>query len=360
MQCSALSNWTKRLHKVKPYAVIVSRVLLALTFLLSGWVKANDPLGFATKLHEYAVAIGLPISDGNLLLLTVAIAMAFVEFSLGVAYALGHHRYATAFFGAAFLALMTLFTLWLALFNPVYDCGCFGDVLILSNWQTFGKNLLLLACAILLLRDYKMQKPLLHESVSWLVSLPCMAGIVAYAVWCVISLPRVDFRPYYEGADLRKAWNDALASEPKVESLPATFLSHRSDVLDILLIDTVTMEEVTERILNDSGVTLLLVSPSLAKADQGCVGDINMLYEAAQRRGYTMYCLTASNVFDRLRWMEYTGAEYPFLEGNEEVLKTMVRANPGLLLLRDGVVLRKWSNWNLPDEEELLSILETQ
>lgn len=359
MPCLALSNWTKLLHKAKPYVVTVCRVVLALTFLFSGWVKANDPLGTSSKLGEYVTGVGLRLLDGNLLLLTGAIGLAFVEFTLGLAYVLGRHRRATALLGVAFLVLMTVLTLWLALFNPVSDCGCFGDVLILSNWQTFGKNLFLLACAIMVLREYKMQKPLLGESVSWLVSLPCMVGIVAYAVYCVICLPRVDFRPYYEGVNLQKAWTDACSVTPDEDDPPTTFKSHRKDVMELFLYNPKTMLDMTDSILHDEGVTLLLVAPSLRTADQGCVGDVNMLFEEARERGYAMYCLTASEEQEQRRWVEYTGAEYPFLLADEQLLKTMVRANPGLLLLRNGVIVRKWSNWNLPNEKELHSILST-
>lgn len=332
------------------------RVVLALTFLFSGWVKANDPLGTATKLGDYAYKVGLDFEDGSLILLAAAIALAFVEFTLGVAYVLGRHRRLTAIFGTAFLLLMTL----LIVFIPMSDCGCFGDVLVLSPHQTLAKNVVLLACAIGVLRGYKLQKPLLGESVSWLVSLPCMVGIVAYAVWCVVCLPRVDFRPYYEGVNLRQVRNDLLSKPYEDKKTPYTFLAHRQDVVNLLFCNMKQTEDWTDAILNHKGVTLLLTAPYLETADQGCAGDINVLYEYAQEQGYGMFCLTSSEKEARHKWMEYTGAEYPFLYSGARPLKTMVRANPGLILLRDGVILRKWSNWNLPSTEELHSLLYNQ
>lgn len=351
MPCSALSRWTKR-RRVKPAAVCACRVLLAATFLFSGWVKANDPLGMALKLGEYWTAFGLPQVDG-LLLLGGSVGLAFVEFTLGLAYLLGLRRRSTAIYGALLLSLMTALTLWLAVKGEMKDCGCFGDVILLSNWQTFGKNVVLLSCAFVLLRWHKMQRRLLGESVSWLVTLPCMAGIVAYAVWCVVELPAVDFRPYRVGTNLREAWIEALSAPPDSVRLPATFRSHRVDVMDFSLLDWRTGEDRAEEVLMDEGVTLLLVAPSLAEADQGCAGDVNLLCDFARERGMNMYGLTASDTTAQARWADYTGAEYPFLQADDQLLRTMVRANPGLLLLRDGVILHKWSNWNMPDAEAM-------
>lgn len=355
MPCSVLSNWTNR-RRIKPVVVCVCRALLAVTFLFSGWVKANDPLGMVLKLGEYSSAFGFPKADG-LLLLGVSIGLAFVEFSLGLAYLLGFRRRMTAIFGTVLLTLMTALTLWLALKDEMKDCGCFGDVILLSNWQTFGKNVVLLSCAVVLLRWHKLQRRLLGESVSWLVTLPCMAGIVAYAVWCVVELPAVDFRPYRVGTNLRKAWIDALSVPSDSVRLPATFLSHRADVMDFSLLDWRTDEDHAEEVLMDEDVTLLLVAPSLAEADQGCAGDVNLLCDFARERGMNMYGITASDTMAQARWVDYTGAEYSFLRADDQLLRTMVRANPGLILLRDGVILHKWSNWNMPDAEALADFL---
>jgi len=355
MPCSALSKWTKR-RRIKPAAVCACRVLLAATFLFSGWVKANDPLGMSLKMGEYATALGLPQPDG-MLLLGGSMGLACVEFALGLAYLLGVRRRLTALCGVALMAAMTALTLWLAVENEVKDCGCFGDVILLSNWQTFGKNVVLLGCALVLLRWHKMQRRLLGESESWLVTLPCMVGIVAYAVWCVVMLPVVDFRPYRAGTDLREAWVEALSAPPDTVRLPATFLSHRADVMDFSLLDWRTDEDRTEEVLTDEGTTLLLVAPSLADADQGCAGDVNLLCDFAREEGMNMYGLTASDTVAQARWADYTGAEYPFLRADDQLLRTMVRANPGLMLLRDGVILHKWSSWNMPDPEAMADFL---
>lgn len=359
MLCSLSSSWRKRLSKAKPWVVNACRALLALTFLASGWVKANDPLGMAAKLDDYLIALGLTQGETPLTV-TAAVALAFVEFALGIHYLLGAHRRQTAVWGVALMAAMTALTVWLALTDAVEDCGCFGDVVILSNAQTLAKNVALLGCALLVLRYCRLQPRLLGEGTSWLVSVPAMAGIVAYAVWCVCTLPKVDFRPYAAGTDLRTAWEESLASPPEEVRLPATWRSHRADVMELAFLTFDTGEDLAPQVLADSGVTLLLVAPSLENADQGCSGNVNLLHDYALRHRMAMYCLTASDTDAQAHWADYTGAEYPYLWGEAKMLRTMVRANPGLLLLRDGVILHKWSNWNMPDDRQLDRLLASE
>lgn len=359
MPCSVSSSWRKRLGRLKPWAVNACRGLLALTFLLSGWVKANDPIGMAIKLGDYTAALGLT-SGENPLLLPAAVALAFVEFSLGVHLLLGLHRRQTAVWSVALMGAMTALTVWLALTDAVKDCGCFGDVVILSNVQTLEKNVVLMACALALLRYHRLQPRLLGESTAWLVTLPAMVGVVVYAAWCVFTLPKVDFRPYAQATDLRAAWTQSLSHAPEPTSLPATWLSHRPDVMNLSMMRFDTGEDLTEQVLSDRGVTLLLVAPSLATADQGCAGNVNLLYDYALQHGMAMYCLTASDSAAQAHWADYTGAEYPYLECDAQLLRTMVRANPGLVVLRDGVVLRKWSNWNMPDDLQLEALLRAR
>lgn len=357
MPCSHSSSWRKRLSRCKPWAVNACRALLALTFLVSGWVKANDPLGMASKLDDYTAALGLTAGETPLMV-PAAVALAFVEFALGIHYLLGVNRRQTAVWGVVLMGAMTALTLWLALTDAVEDCGCFGDVIILSNWQTLGKNVVLLACALVVLRYNRLQPRLLGEGTSWLVSVPAMAGIVAYAAWCVFTLPKVDFRPYARGTDLRAAWEESLAEPPDSVTLPATWRSHRADVMDLAFLRFDTGEDIAPEVLADTGVTLLLVAPNLATADQGCSGNVNLVHDFALSHHMAMYCLTASDTAAQAHWADYTGAEYPYLWVEAKMLRTMVRANPGLLLLRDGVIIHKWSNWNMPDDRQLDRLIQ--
>ena len=115
--------------------------------------------------------------------------------------------------------------------------------------------------------------------------------------------------------------------------------------------DSETGEDVTEDILYNEGTTLLIIIPDLRHADEGCVDKVNDLYECAIEKGYQFYCLTGSaDPKDQTYWVEHTGAEYGFYIGEERLLKTMVRGNPGLIVIKDGIIHKKWSNYMLPEK----------
>lgn len=136
----------------------MSRIIVGATFLFSGFVKAVDPLGFTYKIQDYLIEMSLTVLFP--LALPVAVIMVLLEFTLGLFLLLGIYRRWTTRMTLLFMLFFTPLTLWIALTNPVEDCGCFGDAFIISNWQTFFKNIILLAGAILLLVRSKMITPL--------------------------------------------------------------------------------------------------------------------------------------------------------------------------------------------------------
>ena len=333
------------MKKALPWVVNICRLLLAVTFLFSGFVKANDPLGTSFKLQDYCAAVGLE-NVNDWVTLVASVALSFVEFSLGVCLLMGLNRRFVATCTTVFMALMTVVTLWLAVTNAVTDCGCFGDALILTNQQTFVKNLILLGASLIVLRWNRLQKRFISENNAWLVSTPAMVSILLYAFYCIYHLPVIDFRPYHVGADLVK-----LREEPVLGS-KMTYKLHELDVVDLYIMDAKTEEDVTDSVIYRKGYTFLLVAPDLTTADEGCAGSINMIYDYAVQHGYGFFCLTACDAEAQDHWTDYTGAEYRFYLADDRTLKTMIRANPGLILLKDGKVMKKWSNWNLPEESE--------
>ena len=386
MRFSDLLNWAKK-HKLHVWLVGSCRALLACTFLFSSLVKANDPVGFAIKLQEYATAIGLgAVSD--LLLVGIAMAVAFVEVALAVSLALGLNRRLTAAVTTVFMSFMTLWTVWLAIENPVKDCGCFGDVLILTNTQTLLKNVVLLCASCVLNKWYRLQRRFIPSEYSWLVSLPTTVGLLFFAVWNVVHLPFVDFRPYYVGADLREAYEKQSnrprfdvkiiyrrgsqtlqleADDPDPDTtwhyvetrrIPiqspmlsglTTYLDHRMDVAEFSVSDA-HGNDMTDEILQDTDYVFLLISPNLRTADQGCVGNINILNDDATAQGASFYCITASELLAQNYWTDHTGAEYKYLHADRQLLETIVRSNPGLVLMHNGKIIQKWSSWNMPVE----------
>ena len=169
--------------------------------------------------------------------------------------------------------------------------------------------------------------------------------LVIIAGRSLYTLPQFDFRPYHIGTNLREGWQRMIDGE---DSPYAEFFIESMD----------EGEDITEQVLQDQGYTFLLVSPHLEQADDSELDALNRLYEYSQAHGYRFYCLTASGQRGISRWQDITGAEYPFCLTDETTLKTVIRSNPGLLLLKDGVIIQKWSHNALPTAEETSGPLE--
>ena len=325
-------------------AVNICRLILAVTFILSGFVKAVDPLGTQYKIHDYLAAMGLGAPD--VLTLSASVLLSAIEFIAGICLLFAIRRRFVSKVVLVMMVVMTPLTLWLALTDPISDCGCFGDALVLTNWQTFWKNVILLVAAIVVWK-YPLEMPrLIGESNQWIVlNYSGLFILLIIAGRSLYTLPQFDFRPYHVGTNLREGWQRMMEGE---ESPYSEFFMELTD----------DGEDITEMVLNDEGYTFLLVSPHLEQADDSQLDELNQIYEYSLDNGYPFYCLTASTEKAISRWRDITGAEYPFCNTDDITLKTVIRSNPGLLLLKDGMIIRKWSHNNLPDESELIGRLE--
>ena len=368
---------------IKRIAINIVRFVLALTYLFSGTVKLIDPRGTQYKIEDYAAAFGLSRFMPESLPLVLACLLAILEFLLGIYLFFGIRRRLASTLAIGFMLVMTPLTLYLALTNPVSDCGCFGDALVLTNWQTFAKNVVLLICACIALRYYKQMPHFVGKGLQWLVALCALAFACAFVSYNLWRLPVIDFRPYHVGADIRKAWyddqqsfgqfqttfileKDGVQKEFSLEEYPDstwTFIDTRtvqveptehSGVGDLLIQDAESGEDLTEQILCDEGYTFLLVAPYLEKADDGIMGELLSLYDYSQEAGINFYCLTSSGEQAIESWKDLTGAEYPFCLADAVVLKTMIRSNPGLMLLHNGKVVGKWPSTALPHPSDIV------
>ena len=319
---------------------------MAVTFILSGFVKAVDPLGTQYKIHDYLAAMGLARYVPDALTLTSSVVLSATEFILGICLLFAIRRRLVSKITLVLMTIMTLLTLWVAIADPVSDCGCFGDALVLTNWQTFWKNIVLLAAAILVQR-YPLAMPrLIGESNQWIVmNYSAVFILLIIAGRSLYTLPQFDFRPYHIGADLKSGWLKMMEGQDSPYS-------------EFFIESTDDGEDITEQVLTTGGYTFLLVAPHLEQADDSEFDVLNSIYEYSLDNKYPFYCLTASTRNGITRWQDITGAEYPFCNTDETTLKTIIRANPGLLLLKDGVVIRKWSHNALPTETELSKPLE--
>ena len=369
--------------KFRIFIVNLCRMALALTFILSGYVKAIDPLGTQYKLNDYAAAMHLSEYIPDWLTLTGAIALAMTEFALGIFMLFAIRRHLVSRLMTAMMVMMTLITVWIFIANPVKDCGCFGDAIKLTNGETLLKNIVLLAAAIVTaMRPLDMAR-LISKSNQWIVTNYTLVYIVCTSIYCLYALPTFDFRPYHIGADIKKGMEiPEGAEQPEFET---TFIlkkngqtreftldnypdstwefvdsktvqtrqGYEPPIHDFSLTDTKTGEDITDNVLSHKGYTFLLISRSLAYADDSNFGDIDQIYEYASEHNIPFYCVTASTDSDINRWRDLTGAEYPFCTADETTLKTIIRSNPGLLLLKDATIIGKWSHNQLPDPDEL-------
>ena len=324
---------------VRKTVVNLCRLLLAVVFILSGFVKAVDPVGTQYKLEDYLEALHLGGFVPELALLAVAVVLSAVEFCLGIFLLFAMRRRSATVLTLVLMCIMTPLTLWLALADPISDCGCFGDAVVLTNWQTFAKNVVLLGAAVVVARWHKDMFRFVSETNQWIAINYSVLFILAVSALCLYDLPLFDFRPYHIGTDLRKGWNEMIEGK---ESPYADFFIERST----------DRSDITEDVLNDTSYVFLLVSPHLEIADDSRLDLINELYEYATEHGYSFYGLTASNEKAIAHWRDITGADYEFCLTDETTLRTIIRSNPGLLLLKNGVVIRKWSHNNLPEIDE--------
>ena len=376
------------MQKLRITVVNVCRFVLAATFIFSGYVKAIDPLGTLYKLKDYAAAM----SQNGLLpdwaLVGVAIALGALEFALGVFMLFAVRRHVVSRITLAFMAAMTVLTLWIFVADPVKDCGCFGDALKLTNGETLLKNIVLIACAALVAWRPADMARFISRSNQWIVRYYTVAYIVITSVYCLYTLPIFDFRPYHVGMNIKQGMEiPEGAEQPEFES---TFLlkkngetreftldnypdstweyvdtrtvqtkkGYEPPIHDFALTSCDTGEDITEQVLTKKGYTFLLVSPRLAVADDSNFGDIDQIYEYAEENGADFYCVTASANDEIERWRDLTGAEYQFCNADETTLKTMIRSNPGLMLLKDGTIIGKWSHNALPQTDDLTAPLQ--
>ena len=368
---------------MKAWIVNICRVLVGLTFVCSGFVKAIDPLGTQYKIQDYMTAAGLGNLLPDFLTLAASVALSGLEFTMGVLLILAIGRRFTSRLALVFMAIMTAVTVWIYIADPVQDCGCFGDAVVLSNGATLLKNIILTACTIILALWPTSMFRSLSRSNQWIVFHYTIAFSLAVSAWCLYDLPLFDFRPYHVGADIRKGMEiPEDAEQPKFETTfilekdgkqqeftlnnypdsTWTFIDSKTKQIskgyvppihDFSIMDG--EDDITEDIISDPGYTFMLIAPWLEKADDSSFGNIDEIYEYAEDNDCRFLCITSSGKKGIEQWRDITGAEYPIFNADGTTLKTIIRSNPGLVLMHDGKVIGKWSHNSLPHGDELKS-----
>ena len=363
--------------------VNLCRIIVAVTFIFSGFVKAIDPIGTQYKLQDYLGAIGMAGILPNWTLLAVAVFLAAIEFCIGIFLLFAIQRRLISKLTVAFMAFMTMVTVWIVVADPVKDCGCFGDALHLTNTETLIKNIVLLVCSLTIMYRPLAMFRFVSKSNQWIVTNYTIVFILVSSGLSLYYLPIFDFRPYHIGVNIPRGME--IPKGAKLPQFKTTFIMEKNGqrkeftldnypdaswkfidsktvqtsegyippIHDFSITDNKTGLDLTNSVLSHKGYTFLLIAPHLETADDSNFGDIDRLYEYAQSYDIPFYCLTASTTKAIKRWIDLTGAEYPFCITDEAVLKTIIRSNPGLLLLKDGTIINKWSHNNLPNEAKL-------
>jgi len=376
--------------------VEVARVILGVIFIFSGFVKSIDPLGTVYKIEDYMTAFGMAELHG--LALALSIIQCAGELALGIFCLFGLYRKWTSRLLFLVMIFMTPLTLYLAIANPVEDCGCFGDALIITNWQTFSKNIVLLACSILLLKYYEKISNFFTGKFYWLVALYIIIFSVGFCFYNYYNEPMIDFRPYkignhlpdlmtvekdkapvyenvmiYEKDGVKKEfteenypWQDSTwvfvdrqsrlikeGEEPVIGDFNVTRLYLSPDRTEIE-----DDEDITQELLSDSTYTFLMIAYSLTDMREGNLSRFEDVNNYAKENGYKFYCLTSSPRDIILQLEKDNITNFDFCTADERVLKTMTRSNPGLILLKNGTVINKWSDRDAPDESQLNAPIE--
>lgn len=363
------------------------RIVLGLTFILSGFVKAIDPLGTQYKIEDYLGVLSLGGMLPDFVTLGTSVAISAIEFTLGVLLLFAISRRVISKVTLVFMTIMTLITAWLYIANPISDCGCFGDAIHLTNGETLLKNIIMLVMTAVVVYKPRDMIRTLSNGNSTIVINYSVLFILLYAAYSLYMLPQFDFRPYHIGANIEEGRKipegapqpefettflmkkDGQTKEFTLENYPDStweFVDSKTIMVkegfvppihDFSIL-SLNGDDLTEDILQQKGYTFLLIAPYLEKADDSNFGPIDQIYEYAEEYGYKFYCLTASGKQAIARWQDMTGAEYPFYNTDAVTLKTIIRSNPGMLLLKDGTVIQKWSHNELPNDSELYAPLD--
>lgn len=350
----------------------IARFVVAITFIFSGFVKLVDPLGSAYKFDEYFGADVLNLEFLSPFALQFSILLILAEIMLGVMLLVGYKEKLTVW-SLLGISLLFLFLTWYsAYFDKVTDCGCFGDAVTLTPWETFYKNVILIVLVVyLVIRVYDIQ-PIISDTFAKRVSMISLLLFIGIIVYVLRFLPIIDFRAYAVGKNIPEGmlipedaekpvyedtWIYNVDGEDKVfstEDKPwniegATFVDRKTRTLKegyVPPIHDFTMErgdeDLTESLMNKEKL-MLIVAYNLQLSSPEGLKSMKELSESAMVKGYTVYCFSASTEEDYASIKKEYGFEFDLLFCDETTLKTIIRSNPGIVTLDKGTITGKWS-----------------
>ena len=366
------------------------RLTVGGVFVFSGFTKAIDPWGTCYKITDYLLALGMERWDN--MALFVAVALATLEFMLGIFIVVGAYRRSAPIQALILLLFMTPLTLWLAVTGAVPDCGCFGDALHLSNWATFGKNVLLLLGVIYLLCFNRSLRGIYGPAVHWMVAAVSFATVMAIAYFGYFKQPLIDYRPYPEGTRLISAASadtdeseddfifiyskDGEEHEFTIDSLPdeadgweyvtryharrpqgKVIVQGGSHKNSIAILD-LDGNDITINVLGDNRRTVLLLFPDLPQVGVVNSYDLNELTDAALVAGASVIGLTPATAQQIVAWKDLSMASYPIYNMDDSELKMLARGNPAVVYIEDGIIMWKRTLSAISGAEQPIELAE--
>jgi len=364
--------------------VQISKLLLGVLFIFSGFVKADDPMGFSIKLQEYFEAFGpwwkwaIPYS------LPLASSISVIEMTLGLIMLIGTWKRITlwlVFLMTLFFAFLTFYT---AHYNKVLECGCFGDAIPMTPWQSFYKNIVLLGLLAIIVIGHKHYLPAFSGVIEKSVIILFFAASAWFSWYCYNYLPVIDFRPYKVGTDIKRDMkggipdvlkyyytlkNKKSGETKEFDKFPENYqnewdyVSSRTEVIKkgveakIHDFNIVNLDgfNCTDSLLSDPNYSLFIISSSIADANQSAETEekLNSLANDFMKNHMRVSCLTASGEDDINKFKEKNHAQYLFYNTDDTQLRTMIRSNPGIMMIKDGIVIAMWHYHSIPDYKTL-------
>ena len=356
----------------------IFRILTGLVFIFSGIVKGVDPLGTVYRMDDYFIAFGTTWAMPFSLYLTIFLCM--LEFTVGITLLFNLHIKWSAWILLPMMTFFTVLTLFDALYTIVPDCGCFGDAVKMTNLQTFLKNVVLMGFVIPIFLWRKKFKAPLPGRTQWILIIVFALGFGTMSAYAYRHLPFIDFMAWKVGNRVSQEqtepvqffvtykntktgetkeylapnypWNDSVWMSEWV------FVSQRAADEDAggemaLHIEDENGADNTANILTIPDYHFIMVSYDLARADSAALKQLDMLYVVAAEEGYSFIGLTSTLPEEVAALRERYGLQIPFYFADDVVLKTMVRSNPGLILINNGVVAAKWPWRDLPRYDDI-------
>ncbi|RNC86695.1 MAG: DoxX family membrane protein [Winogradskyella sp.] len=362
------------------YIVQISRVFVGVLFIISGFIKLNDPLGFSYKLQEYFSTDVLNIPFLEPYALAISVFVVVLEVVLGVFLLIGYRRKLTIWLLLGMIVFFTFLTFYSAYFDKVKDCGCFGDALKLTPWESFTKDVILLVLILILVLGIKHIKPIFKKLPNAIVALLSFIISLWFGYHVLMHLPAIDFRAYKIGNNLSDemavpedaakpvieyTWTFNVNGEEKeyvtngsYPTVDGEYVGVETKTIDEGYIPSIQDfsiesddEDLTTHFLGIDNLVIVAMY-NIYNSEQDGLQKLKAFTDDAIRKGYTVIGLSASGDDAKQQLKADYDLNFDTYLCDEKVVKTIVRANPGIVVLNKGTVLNK-AHWNDIEDVEL-------